>query len=130
MERLARAVVLDTRILLLIFGQHDVLYELLEKWIHMGSRLHLTLFEDIHPSYKIKPQQRLEEVCVSIPPILNTSGGEEEIRTLDALSSMPVFETGAFDHSATSPFEKVPLFCQNDKIIVLSRGSTASSSNG
>ena len=30
-------------------------------------------------------------------------GGEGEIRTLDPVSRMPVFETGAFDHSATSP---------------------------
>ena len=30
--------------------------------------------------------------------------GEGEIRTLDALSGIPVFETGAFGHSATSPF--------------------------
>ncbi len=30
-------------------------------------------------------------------------GGEGEIRTLDQVSPMPVFETGAFDHSATSP---------------------------
>ena len=30
-------------------------------------------------------------------------GGEAGIRTLDALTSMPHFECGAFDHSATSP---------------------------
>ena len=29
--------------------------------------------------------------------------GEGEIRTLETLTSLPVFETGAFDHSATSP---------------------------
>ena len=29
--------------------------------------------------------------------------GEREIRTPEELSSLPVFETGAFDHSATSP---------------------------
>lgn len=29
--------------------------------------------------------------------------GEGEIRTLDTLSGIPVFETGAFGHSATSP---------------------------
>ncbi len=29
--------------------------------------------------------------------------GEEEIRTLEGVSPLPVFETGAFDHSATSP---------------------------
>jgi hypothetical protein len=32
------------------------------------------------------------------------SGGEAGIRTLDTLSSMPVFKTGAINHSATSPF--------------------------
>lgn len=30
-------------------------------------------------------------------------GGEGEIRTLDNLAAMPDFESGAFDHSATSP---------------------------
>ena len=33
-------------------------------------------------------------------------GGEAGIRTLDALASMPHFECGAFDHSATSPGTK------------------------
>ena len=30
-------------------------------------------------------------------------GGERGIRTLDGLAPIPVFETGAFNHSATSP---------------------------
>jgi hypothetical protein len=30
-------------------------------------------------------------------------GGEGEIRTHEALTSLPVFKTGALDHSATSP---------------------------
>ena len=30
-------------------------------------------------------------------------GGEREIRTLETLTRPPVFETGAFNHSATSP---------------------------
>ena len=30
-------------------------------------------------------------------------GGEGGIRTLDTLASMPHFECGAFNHSATSP---------------------------
>jgi hypothetical protein len=30
-------------------------------------------------------------------------GGEEGIRTPDTLSGMPVFKTGAINHSATSP---------------------------
>src|SRR4029078_8157351 len=31
------------------------------------------------------------------------SNGQGEIRTLDTLAGMPVFETGAFNHSATCP---------------------------
>ena len=31
------------------------------------------------------------------------SGGEGGIRTRDTLADIPVFETGAFNHSATSP---------------------------
>ena len=34
--------------------------------------------------------------------------GEGEIRTLDTLAGIPVFETGAFGHSATSPYEHFP----------------------
>ena len=30
-------------------------------------------------------------------------GGEDRIRTYEALASLTVFETAAFDHSATSP---------------------------
>jgi hypothetical protein len=30
-------------------------------------------------------------------------GGEREIRTLDRVTPMPVFKTGAFGHSAISP---------------------------
>ena len=30
--------------------------------------------------------------------------GEGEIRTLETLAGLTVFETAAFDHSATSPF--------------------------
>jgi hypothetical protein len=37
---------------------------------------------------------------------VSRSCGEGEIRTLDPVSQMPVFETGAFDHSATSPWSK------------------------
>jgi hypothetical protein len=32
-------------------------------------------------------------------------GGEGEIRTPEALASLPVFKTGAFNRSATSPFQ-------------------------
>ena len=31
------------------------------------------------------------------------TGGESGIRTRDTLTDIPVFETGAFNHSATSP---------------------------
>src|SRR5580658_3852736 len=34
---------------------------------------------------------------------LRLRGGEEGIRTPDTLSGMPVFKTGAINHSATSP---------------------------
>jgi hypothetical protein len=32
-------------------------------------------------------------------------GGEGEIRTPEALASLPVFKTGAFNRSATSPLQ-------------------------
>jgi hypothetical protein len=35
--------------------------------------------------------------------ITKNTGGEEGIRTPDTLSGMPVFKTGAINHSATSP---------------------------
>ena len=36
-------------------------------------------------------------------PILSCQCGEEEIRTLEKVTPLLVFETSAFDHSATSP---------------------------
>src|ERR1700729_3495152 len=36
-------------------------------------------------------------------PATSESGGEGGIRTPDTLSGMPVFKTGAINHSATSP---------------------------
>ena len=36
------------------------------------------------------------------------SGGESGIRTRDTLADIPVFETGAFNHSATSPLCLAP----------------------
>ncbi len=36
------------------------------------------------------------------------TGGEGGIRTPDTLSGMPVFKTGAINHSATSPDATVP----------------------
>jgi hypothetical protein len=35
--------------------------------------------------------------------LIYSSGGEGGIRTPDTLSGMPVFKTGAINHSATSP---------------------------
>lgn len=35
--------------------------------------------------------------------LLKLNGGEGEIRTPEELSPLPVFETGTFDHSVTSP---------------------------
>src|SRR5574343_556443 len=41
---------------------------------------------------------------------LKVSGcGEGEIRTPEDLSALPVFETGAFDHSATSPWSSLAM---------------------
>ena len=46
---------------------------------------------------------------------LVSSSGEGEIRTLDALSGIPVFETGAFGHSATSPEVVWERQCNSDR---------------
>ncbi len=35
------------------------------------------------------------------------NSGEGEIRTLETLASLPHFECGAFDHSATSPVAEI-----------------------
>ena len=37
--------------------------------------------------------------------LLEKRGGEEGIRTPDTVSGIPDFESGAFSHSATSPWE-------------------------
>src|ERR1700729_823409 len=42
-------------------------------------------------------------------PATSESGGEGGIRTPDTLSGMPVFKTGAINHSATSPVTTVLL---------------------
>ena len=38
-------------------------------------------------------------------------GGERGIRTPDTLSGMPVFKTGAINHSASSPLGETDQFC-------------------
>ena len=44
-----------------------------------------------------------------ISPQFRLRGGEGGIRTPDTLSGMPVFKTGAINHSATSPTTRVLL---------------------
>ncbi len=51
------------------------------------------------PTLGCPPNHRLRCGC----SILVRSGGEGGIRTPDTLSGMPVFKTGAINHSATSP---------------------------
>ncbi len=64
-------------------------------------------------------------------PILNTSGGEGGIRTLETLASLPLFESGAFDHSATSPIVRIPYhFLPFSQKMVISFCQMALSSNG
>ena len=45
------------------------------------------------------------------------NGGQGGIRTLDGLTPMPVFETGAFNHSATCPCRvlKLDMSTENDR---------------
>ena len=42
-------------------------------------------------------------LCGSLVRIARPTNGEEGIRTLETLTGLPVFKTGAFNHSATSP---------------------------
>jgi hypothetical protein len=42
-------------------------------------------------------------VCSGKSPREADASGQGEIRTLDTVAGMPVFETGAFSHSATCP---------------------------
>lgn len=44
--------------------------------------------------------------------LMQVSGGGGGIRTHDELAPIPVFETGAFDHSATPPLGKVAGLCE------------------
>jgi hypothetical protein len=43
----------------------------------------------------------------------NLSCGEGEIRTLDRLTPTPVFETGSFNHSDTSPSVNLKIYVPN-----------------
>ena len=51
---------------------------------------------------------------------LRLAGGEGGIRTPDTLSGMPVFKTGAINHSATSPITTVLLQFAESWILKLS----------
>ena len=42
---------------------------------------------------------------------MRKTGGEGGIRTLDTFDSIPVFETGAFVRSATSPQRRLEYMC-------------------
>src|SRR5580658_6872212 len=48
---------------------------------------------------------------------LRLRGGEEGIRTPDTLSGMPVFKTGAINHSATSPTCYKTILLRNNQTI-------------
>ena len=39
------------------------------------------------------------------------SGGETEIRTQERVAPLPVFKTGAFNHSAISPLANLSIVC-------------------
>src|SRR5215216_1014592 len=55
-----------------------------------------------HPSRGTKTYKNRRDRLRQLPP--RRSGGQGEIRTLDTgFTGMPVFETGAFNHSATCP---------------------------
>src|SRR6478735_1055545 len=78
-----------------------------------GIRTHGTLLTYTHfPGVRLKPLGHPSN-GTSINNLSNQKGpeltqalffnGQGEIRTLDTLAGMPVFETGAFNHSATCP---------------------------
>ena len=46
----------------------------------------------------------------TLRPLGSSIYGQGEIRTLDTLAGMPVFETGAFNHSATCPTASKPIW--------------------
>ena len=84
-----------------------------------GIRTHGTLLTYTHfPGVRLKPLGHPSQHCFSAPPSKKArarSGpsalhyGQGEIRTLDTLAGMPVFETGAFNHSATCPTALKPI---------------------
>ena len=77
-----------------------------------GIRTHGTLLTYTHfPGVRLKPlghpsQHYSTTSTIKKGPELAQApffDGQGEIRTLDTLAGMPVFETGAFNHSATCP---------------------------
>ncbi len=48
------------------------------------------------------------------------NGGEGGIRTLDTVAGMPVFKTGPFNHSGTSPFHyELPSFHNTRWLVIV-----------
>ena len=63
----------------------------------------LVVFVQCEALYALANRQTTE-------PQVRKFGGEVGIRTLDSLTTITVFETAAFDHSATSPLCAIPAF--------------------
>ena len=70
-----------------------------------GTRLTYTRF----PSVRLKPLGHLSHFRLSTFAFDN--GGEGGIRTPDTREGITVFETAAFNHSATSPFDRAGAAC-------------------
>src|SRR6266446_22360 len=70
-----------------------------------GIRTHGTLLTYTHfPGVRLKPLGHPSRHHFLARAIETTVNGQGEIRTLDTgFTGMPVFETGAFNHSATCP---------------------------
>ena len=73
-----------------------------------------SLFEKHYGEIMAKPKFTLKDKPPNITFggyfVLKT-GGEGGIRTLDTFDSIPVFETGAFVRSATSPRRRLEYMC-------------------
>src|SRR3954469_12911288 len=61
-----------------------------------------------HPSLLVPALKTNGAAGCYAPPrrTRSTGHGQGEIRTLDTVAGMPVFETGAFNHSATCPGDR------------------------
>src|SRR5690348_1354843 len=58
---------------------------------------------DVQRSFRLIAEERCRSDSYRMNTTDENSGGEGGIRTPDTLSGMPVFKTGAINHSATSP---------------------------